>query len=79
MDERKHILYGALSGVGASILVILLVIVFWPGVTPNLPPRPTAMLLPTETPTAPPSPTPTPNTSAAVAGPSTTIAPFGDQ
>jgi hypothetical protein len=79
MEERKHVLYGAVSGVGASLLVILLLIVFWPGVTPALPSRPTAMILPSETPTAVPAATATPNNSAQIAGPSESIGAFGDQ
>ena len=79
MQGRKHILYGALSGVGAAVLVIVLMIALWPGVTPALPPRPTALVLPSDTPTPAPVATPTPNQSAAVAGPTESIGAFGDQ
>jgi hypothetical protein len=56
-----------------SLLVVVALIAFWPAPTPNLPPKPTAVVLAT------PTPTPLPIVSATpLVTPTPTVAPFGD-
>jgi hypothetical protein len=78
MAKRMNLIVGALAGVAAALLVALAVIVAWPGAVTNVPPKPTAVIIPGDTPTPLPIVTPTPSQDV-VAGPSHSIAPFGDQ
>jgi hypothetical protein len=76
MAGRVYLIAGALAGVATALVVALAIVVAWPGTVTNVPPRPTAMILPAETPTPTPVSTPTPS-GGLVAGPSGSIAPFG--
>jgi len=78
MFARIHLIVGALAGVATALVVALAVIVAWPGTSIAVPAKPTAMILPSDTPTPLPviTPTPTANTGAL---PSHSIQPFGDQ
>ena len=76
MSGRLNLVLGAFLGAVASLLLVVAVVVAWPGSGPTVPPRPTAVVLPMETPTPLPVITPTPVTSAT---PFQSIAPFGDQ
>jgi hypothetical protein len=78
MFNRWNLVLGAVAGVLAAIALAVVVVVAWPGVTPAQPARPTAIVLPTDSPTPLPVVTATPTTGG-VAEPSTSIAPFGDQ
>ena len=78
MFERMNLLFGAVAGVVAALVVAVVVIIALPGATINVPAKPTAVILPQDT------PTPLPLVTAAPSGinvvqPSTSIAPFGDQ
>jgi hypothetical protein len=76
MSGRLNIVLGAVLGGVSALLLVVAVVVAWPGTTPTVPPRPTAIILPADTPTPLPVATPTPITSAT---PYQSIAPFGDQ
>jgi hypothetical protein len=78
MVGRIYLVAGTLAGVATALLVALSVVVAWPGAVTNVPAKPTAMILPAETPTPAPVATPSPSGNT-VAGPSHSIAPFGDQ
>jgi hypothetical protein len=60
-----------------ALLVAVAVVVATPGATTNVPPKPTAVVLPSETPTPLPVVTATP--SIGPIAPIKSIAPFGDQ
>ena len=79
MIGRKNLLFGALAGVAAALLVAAAVVVALPGATINVPARPTAVILVQETPTPLPVLTVPPSGGPNVALPSASIAPFGDQ
>ena len=79
MSNRMSLALGAVAGVAAALLVAVAVVMAWPGVTPAAPPRPTAVILPTDSPTPLPVITPAPSGTIQIAGPSQSIAPFGDQ
>jgi hypothetical protein len=73
-----NLVIGGLAGVAAALLVALAVVVAWPGATTTIPAKPTAVIIPADTPTPLPVITAAPSTDV-VAGPSHSIAPFGDQ
>ena len=79
MSNRMSVVLGAFTGVLAAFLVAVAVVMTWPGVTPQAPTRPTPVIIPTDSPTPLPVITPAPSGTIQIAGPSTSIAPFGDQ
>ncbi len=79
MSNRMSLVLGAVTGIVAALLVAAAVVMVWPGVTPQPPARPTAVILPTASPTPLPVITPAPSGTIQIAGPSQSIAPFGDQ
>jgi hypothetical protein len=79
MSNRMSLVLGAVSGVVAALVVAAAVVMAWPGVTPTVPGAPTAVILPTPSPTPLPVITAAPSATISIAGPSTSIAPFGDQ
>ncbi len=79
MSNRMSLLLGAVSGIVAALVLAVAVVVAWPGVNPAIPPRPTAVILPTNSPTPLPLITAAPSATIQIAGPSQSIAPFGDQ
>jgi hypothetical protein len=79
MSNRMSLILGAITGVVAALLLAAAVVMAWPGVNPPLPERPTAVIQPTASPTPLPVITPAPSATISIAGPSTSIAPFGDQ
>jgi hypothetical protein len=79
MFGRMNLVFGALAGVVAALLVAAAVVVALPGATISVPARPTAVVLQQETPTPLPVITVGPSGGPNVAQPSTSIAPFGDQ
>jgi photosystem II stability/assembly factor-like uncharacterized protein len=76
MIARMNIVAGVLAGIAVALLVAVAVVVATPGATPNVPPRPTLVVLPTETPTPLPVVTAPPSQGPIIPGQS--IAPFGD-
>ncbi|HEU6439291.1 MAG TPA: hypothetical protein VFC12_02520 [Terriglobales bacterium] len=76
MFGRMQLVLGALAGMATALVVAIAVVVTWPTATPNVLPKPTAVVLPSEAPSAGASASPTPFSTAQ---PSVTIAPFGDQ
>jgi hypothetical protein len=78
MFGRLSLVFGAVAGVVAALLVAAVVIIALPGATINVPQEPTAVILPQDTPTPLPVATPEPS-GVNVVQPSTSIAPFGDQ
>jgi hypothetical protein len=74
-----HLILGALAGALATLLIAAAVVVAWPGASPVVPPKPTAVVIPTETATPLLVVTPTPFNTNPLVGPSHSIAPFGDQ
>jgi hypothetical protein len=79
MLGRMYLLFGALAGVAAALVVALIVIVALPAAATNLPPKPTPVVLPTDTATPLPLVTLRPSGAPDIAVPSASIAPFGDQ
>jgi hypothetical protein len=79
MSNRMSLVLGAFAGVVAALVIAGAVVMAWPGVTPVIPARPTAVYLPTDTPTPLPVITVAPSATIQIAGPSQSIAPFGDQ
>jgi hypothetical protein len=61
MSGRKNVVLGAVTGVLAALVVSIAVVIAWPGSAVTVPPRPTAVILPTDTPTPIPSATPVPS------------------
>jgi len=79
MSNRMSLFLGAVSGIIAACVLAAAVVMAWPGVTPTVPSRPTAVFLPTASPTPLPVITAAPSATISIAGPSQSIAPFGDQ
>ena len=74
-----NLVLGALAGVLATLLIAVAVVVAWPGASPVVPAKPTAVVIATETPPPRPVRTPPPFNTTPLVGPSHSIAPFGDQ
>jgi hypothetical protein len=74
-----YLLFGALAGVVAALIVAVVVIMALPAATTNLPPKPTPVILQQDTATPLPIVTLRPSGAPDVALPSASIAPFGDQ
>jgi hypothetical protein len=74
MSGRSSIVLGALFGALSATVLAIAVVMAWPGAGITVPPKPTAVVLPTETPTPIPVLTPTPATTPT---PFQSIAPFG--
>lgn len=79
MSNRMSVILGAVTGVVAALVLAAAVVMAWPGVNPKIPTPPTAVILPTDSPTPLPVITPAPSATISIAGPSQSIAPFGDQ
>jgi hypothetical protein len=79
MSNRMSLILGAITGVVAALILAAAVVMAWPGVNPTIPDRPTAVILPTASPTPLPVITAAPSATISIAGPSQSIAPFGDQ
>ena len=79
MSNRMSLALGAVAGVAAALVLAVAVVVAWPGVTPAVPARATAVILATDSPTPLPVITAAPSGTIQIAGPSQSIAPFGDQ
>jgi hypothetical protein len=76
MFGRMQLVFGALAGMATALVVAVAIVVTWPAANPNVPPKPTAVVLPSDVPSSGASVSPTPFSTAQ---PSATIAPFGDQ
>jgi hypothetical protein len=74
MYGKSNLLFGALAGMATSLLVVVALIAFWPAPAPNLPPKPTPVVLATPTATLLPIVSATP-----LVTPTATVAPFGDE
>jgi hypothetical protein len=70
-----NVILGAFLGVVAAFVLAVAVVVAWPGTGTTVPPRPTAVILPTESPTPVPVVTQAPIVTPT---PFHSIAPFGD-
>jgi hypothetical protein len=51
MSGRKNIVLGAVMGAITALVVSVAVVVAWPGAGPTVPPKPTAVILPADSPT----------------------------
>ncbi len=79
MSNRMSVALGAVTGVFAALILALVLVATWPGVTPATPARPTAVIIPTDSPTPLPVITAAPSGTIQIGVPSQSIAPFGDQ
>ena len=70
-----NVILGAFLGVVAAFVLAVAGVVAWPGTGTTVPPRPTAVILPTESPTPVPVVTQAPIVTPT---PFHSIAPFGD-
>ncbi len=74
MFSKTNVLLGTVAGLAATLLLAVAVVVAWPSSTITVPPKPTAVVMATDSPT--PYPTITPYNTAS---PSASIGAFGDQ
>jgi len=79
MLGRMYLLVGALLGIVVALVVAVAVVLALPDTATSLPPKPTPVILPQDTPTPLPLVTLRPSGAPEVAIPSASIAPFGDQ
>jgi hypothetical protein len=51
MASHKNVFLGGIMGAVTALLVSVAVVVAWPGAGPTVPPKPTAVILPADSPT----------------------------